>query len=284
MIIKEIIKVAKSGVFTVAQLEAMLSTIPLSVQELYEDIFNRIKARCREDRKQSQYIVSWLLFARRALRVDEFRDIFAMLLWDKSKDTYDFLDRNRVGSPITSWAAVRLLLENKCGGLVEIVPGKRDPTRTIWGKESVQPEDQIQFIHQTVKELLLLNPDTSLFSINSSKGLRIIATTCINYLIMTLPLMQQPLNFSETLEKDWISDTFVNYIQDRPLLIYIFEHLPRLFESEESREEESTSVFGPLAHYLPNLKPEEVTSSSSCKLYIPQRCNTAPIYNPPLLK
>lgn len=52
MILRELIKIAKSGVFTVAKLQAILSTIPTSVQELYEDILRRIKARGPEDRRE----------------------------------------------------------------------------------------------------------------------------------------------------------------------------------------------------------------------------------------
>ncbi|KIX03635.1 uncharacterized protein Z518_07188 [Rhinocladiella mackenziei CBS 650.93] len=254
MIIKELIKIAKSGVFTVAKLESMLSTIPTSVQELYEDILRRIKSRGTEDKRQSQYIVSWLLFTERTMRVDEFRDAFAMFSWTSSNRTRDFLDKNRVGSFASSWSPVRSLLENTCGGLVEIVPTERKSTQTPWERKGVSPEDQIQLIHQTAKDFLLANPDPVLFNVDYAESLRTIATTCVNYLIMTFPLERRCYFFSQTLIPERVYEIFVKYIQDRPLLIYTFEYLQSLFEDANWKEDERISTFAPLAHYLSQSK------------------------------
>ncbi|KAH9212913.1 hypothetical protein DL95DRAFT_463570 [Leptodontidium sp. 2 PMI_412] len=207
MILRELIKIAKSGVFTAAKLQAMVSTIPTSVQELYEDILRRIKARGPEDRRESQYVASWLLFAGRALRVDEFRDAFAMFHWNKGCSTHNFLDNNRVRSMVKTWAPVRSLLENLGGGLVEIVPAQAGSAKTSWQKQKVQPHDQIQLIHQTAKDFLLSNPDPLLFEVSHADGLCSISTACVNYLTMTFPLNRRSFYPSATVLPEGVVET-----------------------------------------------------------------------------
>ncbi|KAL5321299.1 hypothetical protein ACEPPN_012114 [Leptodophora sp. 'Broadleaf-Isolate-01'] len=148
-----------------------------------------------------------------------------MFHWNKGCSTRNFLDNNRVGSMVKTWAPVRSLLENLGGGLVEIVPAQAGSAKTSWQKQKVQPHDQIQLIHQTAKDFLLSNPDPLLAEVSHAGGLCSISTACVNYLTMTFPLNRRSFYPSATVLPEGVVETLVDYLQDRPLLTYIFEQL-----------------------------------------------------------
>ena len=54
MIIRELLKIAESGAFTVQQLRKILSSIPTSLHELYLEILGKIKTGKHSNLKQAQ--------------------------------------------------------------------------------------------------------------------------------------------------------------------------------------------------------------------------------------
>jgi hypothetical protein len=165
MIIRELLKIAESGAFTVQQLRKTLSSIPTSLHELYLDILGKVKTGKHSNVKQAKYIFSWLLFAGRTLRVDEFRDVTAMFHWGKSSRSESFLQRNRVRHYTKSWNPTRTLIANLCEALIEIVPSNKKPSSEFWYNRNVSGDDSVQLIHQTAKDFLLSNPDPSIFGV-----------------------------------------------------------------------------------------------------------------------
>jgi hypothetical protein len=229
LIIRELITVARSGACTRAELQAMLSKIPTTLNELYHDILERVKNGPYSNPEQAQYIFLWLIFGRRTLRVAELRDALAMFHWDMSSTPQDenFLANNRVLHPTKSWRPTWTRVTNLCGNFIEIVPKDRDSEETIWKDGTIDPDDSVQLIHQTAKDFLLYDSGGLFMNPDPVSGIEIISTACVEYLKMTLPLYRKSSASSRpVLWKVIVSSHFVSLLQDRPLLVYILEHLP----------------------------------------------------------
>jgi len=224
MIIRELLEVAKSGTCTMLQLQAMLSTIPTSLNDLYRDVVRKIRTGPYSNIKQARYVFSWVLFAGRTLRVDELRDAIAMFHWDDSlteKGGEQFLRENRVGQLTRTWNPTRALLSNICGGFLEIVPCGIEPSQTTWKYRSVRPDDYVQLIHQTAKDFLLTDPEAKFLELARDTNMTAIVTPCVNYFTMTL---SWKLNYY-TRDSEVNKRKIMHALQDRPLLAYILEHL-----------------------------------------------------------
>jgi hypothetical protein len=269
IIIRELIKVAKSGACTIGELKSLLSTIPTSLNDLYSEVIRKIKVRPNIDKKQSGYIFAWTLFASRTMRINEFRDAIAMFHWDQTSATLpeDFLHENRVGQLMKSWNPTRTLLMNLCGGLVEVVPSDFEHTDVeFFQRQSkgsvISPYDYARLIHWTVNDFLLFSPEASFMGLNKSYCIREISMKAIQYLIITFPMNRvsyEGLNcgwqniFWE--EVDYVR--FVSLLQDRPLLLYTLEHLPGHLEDntwgKEGREEARDKLF----HYISSVRLQQ---------------------------
>lgn len=269
MIIRELIKLAKSRACTIGELNSLLSTIPTSLNDLYCEIVKKIKVRPDIDKKQSGYIFAWTLFAGRTMRINEFRDAIAMFHWNQTsaKLPEEFLHENRVGQFTKSWNPTRTLLMNLCGGLVEVVSSDFEHT----DMESLQrqskgsvisPYDHVRLIHQTANDFLLFNPEASFMGLSKSYCIGEISMRAIQYLIITFPMSQ--VNY-EGLNCGWQNifweevdyERFVSLLQDRPLLLYALEHLPEHLEDDtwekEGREEAKDKLF----QYISSLRLQQ---------------------------
>jgi hypothetical protein len=78
MIIRDFISLARSGSCTLGQFHRVRSTIPKRLSDLYCDMVLRIRNARYGNATLARYILSWLLFAGRTLRIDELRDVIAM--------------------------------------------------------------------------------------------------------------------------------------------------------------------------------------------------------------
>jgi hypothetical protein len=221
------------------------------LHELYLDILGKVKTGKHSNLKQAQYIFSWVLFAGRTLRVDELRDVAAMFHWDESSKSEDFLQRNRVGHYTKSWNPTRTLIANLCGALIEIVPSDQKPSSEFWENNTVSGHDAVQLIHQTAKDFLLSNPDPSIFSLDHPTALDIISTVCNEYLMMAFPVDRKSPAFTDNTWPDQTAcEALVAYLENHPLLKYIFHYLPQLANAQCWTYERRTTVFTPLVHYL----------------------------------
>lgn len=78
MIIRDFINLARSGSCTLGQFLRVRASIPKRLSDLYCDMVVKIRnARCGNP-KLARYIMAWLFFAGRTLRIDELRDVIAM--------------------------------------------------------------------------------------------------------------------------------------------------------------------------------------------------------------
>jgi hypothetical protein len=251
MIIRELLQIAESGAFTVQQLRKILSSIPTSLHELYLDILGKVKTGKHSNLKQAKYIFSWVLFAGRTLRVDEFRDVAAMFHRDESSKSEDFLQRNRVGHYTKSWNPTRTLIANLCGALIEIVPSDKKPSSEFWDNRNVSGDDSVQLIHQTAKDFLLSNPDPSIFSLDHPTALDVISRACNEYLMMTFPVNKKSPAFTDVTWPDQVAcEALVVYLENHPLLKYILHYLPQLANAQCWTYERRTMVFNNLVQYL----------------------------------
>jgi hypothetical protein len=258
MVIRRLIEIAKSRPCTIAELEASVGETPKSLTRLYRTILERLLDE--SDGKLLHYVLSWLCFSDRTLELGEMRDIMAMYHWSpRSQESFQgFLDKNRLGQWTTkSWKPTQTYLQDLSGGLVEVAPADPRPTNGITTKWSkgyhVSSSDNVQLIHTTAKEFLTSGWST--IDLRGSKSLAMISNACIEYLMGTFPLYgpaAQRLALiyrSEEGESEGLL-AFVALLEDRPLLAYILEQLPRHLHDERLRGIDENACRSKFFQYL----------------------------------
>ncbi|TDZ39082.1 Protein SERAC1 [Colletotrichum spinosum] len=96
-----------------------LDKIPENLEDLYEDMFVRLRASPTRSHAKAARLFTWLLFAQNTLKVCEVRDIIAMFNWrisDPSTTDHDNLANHRNMQSNDNWQPTKRLLEDLCGG------------------------------------------------------------------------------------------------------------------------------------------------------------------------
>jgi ankyrin repeat protein len=158
----------KKGRNTEKELTHALETTPTDLAELYRQIMYRAHERCtpeewdEQDSSHSKMLFNYILFADRALTVDELRHIFALTLFMKSADSTRFIDEGYL------WD--RRAMERRiihCGknlievrGYQNISQSATNPDASAESDASEISEDSlgarsVQLIHQTVRSYFL---------------------------------------------------------------------------------------------------------------------------------
>ncbi|XDG04307.1 hypothetical protein ABKA04_003922 [Annulohypoxylon sp. FPYF3050] len=238
MVLREIESIAK--VHTIRQLEQKLYKIPTGLDELYEDIFKRLKISQYGDPGQATYVFSWLLFAQDVLTVCEIRDAMALFYWDESSNDErggDYLKRHRVQQPDGNWDPTWTLLTNLCGGFIEIVPQGRSVAKDAWIEQAIGPDDYVQLIHRTARDFILSKTETALR--DTTQCVHLLCAACVNYLELT---------FVDDLDR---LRPFIRHLDDRPLLRYMLKNLPGILTKEINESNvEATELYNRIVQYM----------------------------------
>jgi hypothetical protein len=250
LILRELLDVAQSGAFTIAQFEGLLSTIPKTLTELYVDILDRIRKTSFSNKPQAQYTFSWLIFARRTLRVSELRDALAMFHWEDNVPDLEprFLQRHRIFQRGSSWQPMWRHLINICGGFLEIIPQnakERESANMFQKDREVHPDDWVQLIHQTVKDFLLhesYDAEGAFLEPGPFTGNNVIVTACVEYLRLTLP---PNLNLKASIEDSgfsselsiWNIAAFIDLLEDLHLLEYCLDNIYKHIEANSPQDD-----------------------------------------------
>jgi ankyrin repeat protein len=217
VILRELEILACSDGMSPMKLRAKLLSLPMKLQQVYEDIIQRmVEKHSQEHISEGQCMLNWVGFAKRPLRLEEFRDCLAI---SGPNDTHtlaqqDYLSDRRAYT-------FRLLQQgiiNKCGGLLEI---RRQTVH-------VKPTDVVQFTHQTVKAFLLTRSETNTsYALVESHANQRISLACVDYLELCIP----PADLDPRYGMDtriWSERDYREYVallNDRPLLSYVLSFL-----------------------------------------------------------
>ncbi|KAF3807774.1 Protein SERAC1, partial [Colletotrichum gloeosporioides] len=224
MVLRQLEEHASSPASTVASLRKALHKIPTSVEGLYEDILARLGANPSSDFPKANYIFSWLLFCGKALKLCEMRDALAMFDWDDSPHHQErFLEKHRIILPRGKWERMTILLNDLCGGFIEIIPHQSSSSRGPMTEYDTDPKDLVQLVHSTARNFLLGRNGTSFVQISNDRSLDIICSACVNYFSLTLDMPD-----CGGLNESW--ESFVHRLESSPLLEYILSVFPGLLD------------------------------------------------------
>ncbi|TDZ54993.1 hypothetical protein CTRI78_v005779 [Colletotrichum trifolii] len=207
-----------------------LDKIPENLEDLYEDMFVRLRASPTRSHAKAALLFTWLLFAQSTLKVCEVRDIIAMFNWrisDPSTTDHDNLANHRNMQSNDNWQPTKRLLEDLCGGFVEVIPQNRLSSGTSPSDYAVKPGDSVQLIHQTAREFLL-DPKSELKSTGALGTVDDIRWICVNYLELIFDSLLPTSPAHEALEH------MVRQLQESPLMGYILRTFPKIMDMQPS--------------------------------------------------
>ncbi|KAN0098199.1 hypothetical protein V8E51_013862 [Hyaloscypha variabilis] len=262
MIIIEFIGLARSGSCTLSQFQRVRSTTPKRLSDTYSDMILRIGNSRYKNPNLARYIFCWLIYAGRALRIDELREVIALFgsYEDSAELNENILLTNRPLQFETynpTWTA----LTNVCGGFIEIRHSHENLSERIHDPSVIGRHDYVQLVHQTARDFILSDPEASILKPDSINSREIIFMICINYLVMTFPLNPRFGVDSNGSEIGIVMfSKIVRLLDDRPLLPYILEQLPGLINTHQL-DKPATPAFSQLKSYLHSARknPDTVT-------------------------
>jgi len=161
LVLDELEDMAHDG-STLANMEAMLETLPRELDDLYA----RIQAKLEKPRiirngmAETVHMLQWVAYSSRPLSLLELIEANAVLACDTHDLSLELLDKNRA----RNFNQARRIILTKCGGFLEV------------------KNDFVQFIHQTVREFLFKQPETSTLHLSEHESAVNIASTCLRYL------------------------------------------------------------------------------------------------------
>ncbi|RDW65917.1 uncharacterized protein DSM5745_09656 [Aspergillus mulundensis] len=161
LVLKELqAEIDRRGVYSRAELEDIVASLPSGLHELYQELVTRLQRRLRPvEVRKANLMLSWVCFSHRPLALMELRDALALDGWTDSKPRTmlsEHLKSRRLQlSQTHNWAPVEREILHCCGCLLEVV--KVASSRTLASVRSTVtgPHDIVQVAHHSVKEFLL---------------------------------------------------------------------------------------------------------------------------------
>ena len=206
---------ATMGLCSVAELEALLISIPTDLRQLYATIMEKIHTGLPSSIRECQTILRWVAFSPRPLLVDELLEVVAASACTGPRLSSAELKRRRVGN-VTD---MRRRLISLCGNLVEI-------------KGNV-----VQFIHTSVREYLLEETHSDAVSLRRSDSLLEIAYLCADYVDYFQASVENecPLSAIKKRMSEEDVQLHIQLIKQSPLISYIFGYDKIFLQSLERR-------------------------------------------------
>ncbi|MCJ1248285.1 hypothetical protein MMC30_005502 [Trapelia coarctata] len=180
LVLAELEERAMASVSSLAEIEAVLRSIPSDLEELYERIIIRLNEKGEAVIREYQLVFRWVAFAPEPLNLEELDKVLATSRCGSSGVTQLDLKRNRVGSA----EDMSRRLKSRCGNLVEV--SEADDELAV-----------VQFIHQTVLEFLMQrekHPLVLLPEETSRVEIITLRTRYIDFLAATVQEWELPAN------------------------------------------------------------------------------------------
>lgn len=177
LVLIELDERATEGFCSVAELEALLLSIPKDLRQLYERIMTKIQGSLPQAIRECQTVFRWVAFSPRPLSIEEMLEVFAASACTCSQLSGTELKRRRVRNT----EDMRRRLISFCGNLVEVRRGT------------------VQFIHTSVREYLLESVHDKHMSLVRGESLFEIAALCNDYVKCFQDMIRQ---ISHTFENE----------------------------------------------------------------------------------
>jgi hypothetical protein len=223
LILKDLQQIAAGGMVTFLELESRLRSLPLELDDLYDRIIHDLSSKLT-GRELSRSRDIFLLVAGagsfgRPLSLQELWDALAVPsdVTAALASQFDPIVANR--PIISSWPDFRRQLARYCGTLIEVV--KPGGIAGNLGRDGLQPEDVVQFIHRTVKDFLQQRPNADTFHIAEDNAGLFVEQLAMRYLVIAFPQTNTPYwtRFKATKDSSWKDNVtgFVEYMDQRIL-------------------------------------------------------------------
>jgi ankyrin repeat protein len=226
-----------------------LDTLPDGLVELYEIIVSQLKQRGQTDVEKGKQWLKWVTFAERSLDIKEFRE--AVAISEYPNITNEIWRRQRIRT--SNLEMLQQTLTTICGGFLVLRREREisttNPKIKLKVQSDAQPSDTtVQLLHLTVKKFLGTDK-AGPFNASKEHGHRQITNACIQYLKLSFSSDSMPAAIDLKNKANGVMsweledfESYVHYLEERPLLNYTLVFLPSHMEGMKADVESETDL------------------------------------------
>jgi cytohesin len=227
--------------WSTAQFDEFLLGLHPRLSELYGSLFQRLQSSNNEDFvRECRHMFQLVLAACRPLSASEFNDALSILYKRDKIMSQDFLLSDWRQNTLRTWIVKHTVNFIELHGPT----GENGMTCTALHAPFLsltQSSGDIEFLHQSAREFFLepygdLNPNSGLAILwDRVAGHNTLTNACVNCVCYFLTHVNSVVDFTSPgefwMEGSW--STFVNYLDDLPLLPYCIDHLKHHLKKSE---------------------------------------------------
>lgn len=222
----------RKAMYTFAELDAKLKSIPLELSGLYEYYIDDLKQRYdREGLQKARRVLMFVSGANavKPLRLEELWDAIATPshVEDAWASELDPIEQERIH--VKSWRAFWWTLYDMCGPLVEIVRVEGEGNLRGYANDDIDAKDNVQLSHRTVKDFLASSESAGVLAFSDQEAAIFVQETLRNYAAIVMPPINTPYIRSVWEEEDGearIVENMAEYLEDKRLLPWILDAMP----------------------------------------------------------
>ena len=197
-------------------IEKELYALPLDLEDLYQGIVEELVSRINltnQGLNDARRALMWVSVAT-SMGPFQLHQLLDALTWNKSAP-----------AKINSWSSFWKQLQRLCGPFIEILSHNESPDRDT-SHDVIRGTDEIQLLHQTVKDFLENKKAAGPFFIPYLEAEQTVRRDSASYLNFALP--HAPYNYTPLRARkggDWESNVpiVVSFLNQRPLLQFVFK-------------------------------------------------------------
>lgn len=219
-VLKQLVDRAREPLCTLEEIERELYALPDDLVKLYrkisKDLVNTLGSS-KDGLDRARRALTWVRVAT-ARRPLELQDVLDALAIGTSVGT---------SMRVHSWGSFYRQLQRLCGPFIEII-GSED--RIGKGTIKVQNTDQVQLLHQTVKDFLENEDDAGELYLSSVRAEQLVEHESLQYIEVSLPSSPTPYTpLPVEMGSDWQDNVRViaAYLEGLPLLRFILTAYPQ---------------------------------------------------------
>jgi hypothetical protein len=230
LIINDLLRHVKKGMFTFTELKSLLHELPLEIHGMYRRILSGLQSNSEIDQSKARRILLWVIGASetRLLELQELLDALA-ITWDLEtalRSPEDPVTSNRPHIP--SWTHFRRSIHALCGPFIEVIRPTTSTSDELFDNIDVEPTFLVQLLHQTAKDFLG-SDDAQNFRVVASEAKIQVTKDKITYLNAVVPQVQTsyvPKMKGSEMDLIMNVEELANYFEKKTMLKYAIETLP----------------------------------------------------------
>lgn len=218
----------RKTIYTFAELESKLKSIPVELSGLYEYYIEDLKERFDSDELLRVHRVLMFISGANAIKpltLEELWDALATPSCVKNSLTseLDPIEQGRIH--IKAWQDFWWSLHDMCGPLVEVVSVRTENVCSAYGNDEIDAKDNVQLSHRTVKDFLARPELAGVLAFSDEEAETFVQGTLHNYAAVVMPAKPTPYTVPGRLENnDWprAVEDMAEYLDDKRLLPWVF--------------------------------------------------------------